>query len=117
MSAFYSKLLARTDDILEISVKSGKDSTSSPEFGHTKGEIQKNVAKKYISIQRGVKLRKPSILMVPEFHPVFLVFLSGSTAATEIFTAPTYTAAIIPLEPCALNAEIQHFVLSFNISY
>jgi hypothetical protein len=43
-----------------------------PEFGHTQGEIQKTPAKKYISIQLGVKLRKPSILMVPEFHPVFL---------------------------------------------
>jgi hypothetical protein len=37
---------------LEISVKSGKDSTSTPEFGHTQGEIQKKPAKKYIiSIQ------------------------------------------------------------------
>jgi hypothetical protein len=26
---------------LEISMKSGKDSTSTPEFGHTQGEIQK----------------------------------------------------------------------------
>jgi hypothetical protein len=33
-----------------------------PEFGHTQGEIQKNPPKKYISIQRGVKLRKPSIV-------------------------------------------------------
>jgi hypothetical protein len=35
-----------------------------PEFGHTQGEIQKTPAKKYISIQRGMKLRKPSILVV-----------------------------------------------------
>jgi hypothetical protein len=35
-----------------------------------------------------------------------------------IFTAPTCRAAIIPLEPCALNGEIQHhFVLGFSISY
>jgi hypothetical protein len=34
-----------------------------------------------------------------------------------IFTARTCTATIIPLEPCALNAEIQHFVLSVSISY
>jgi hypothetical protein len=32
-------------------------------------------------------------------------------------TAPTCTATIIPLEPCALNAEIQHFKPSFSISY
>jgi hypothetical protein len=45
-----------------------------PEFGHTQGETPKKPAKIYISIQRagGVKLIKPSILMVPEFHPVFL---------------------------------------------
>jgi len=34
---------------------SGKD----PEFGHTYGEILKKPAKKYISIQWGLKLRKP----------------------------------------------------------
>jgi hypothetical protein len=44
-----------------------------PEFGHSKGEIpKKNLQKEYISIQGGVKLRKPSILMIPEFHSVFL---------------------------------------------
>jgi hypothetical protein len=38
------------------------------EFGHTQGEIPKKPAKKYISIQGGgaggLKLRKPSILVV-----------------------------------------------------
>jgi len=48
--------------------------------------------------------------MVPEFHPVFLFLLSASTA-------PTYTATIIPPEPCALDAGIQLFVQSFIISY
>jgi hypothetical protein len=50
-----------------------------PEFGHTQGEIKKKPAKKYASIQKlrvvklkGVELTKPSILMAPEFHPVFL---------------------------------------------
>jgi hypothetical protein len=32
-------------------------------------------------------------------------FLSTSTAATYIFTAPTCTTTIITLEPCALNTE------------
>jgi hypothetical protein len=41
-----------------------------PEFGHTKGEIKKKPAKKYISMQgEGVKLRKP----FQEFYPVFLL--------------------------------------------
>jgi hypothetical protein len=30
-----------------------------PEFGHTQGEIIKKPAQKYISIQQGMKLRKP----------------------------------------------------------
>jgi hypothetical protein len=34
------------------------------EFGHTQGEIQRKPAKKYISIQLGMKLREPSILVV-----------------------------------------------------
>ncbi len=36
-----------------------------PEFGHhTQGEIKKKPAKKYISILGGMKLTKPSILVV-----------------------------------------------------
>jgi hypothetical protein len=41
-------------------------------------------------------------------------FVSASTAATYIFTAPTCRTTIITLEPCALNAEFQHFMLGFN---
>jgi len=69
---------------LEIFVKLGKDSTSTLSLV-IHGAIQKNPAKKYISIQPGGGGggRKPSIiLMVPEFHPLFLLFLSGSTAVT-----------------------------------
>jgi hypothetical protein len=51
-----------------------------------------------------------------EFHPVFPFFLSASTAATYIFTAPTCTTTIIGLEPCALmNAEYQHFILRMSL--
>jgi len=35
-----------------------------PQFGHTQGEIFQKPAQKYISIQWGMKLRKPSILVV-----------------------------------------------------
>ncbi len=49
--------------------------------------------------------------------PCLSFFPSGSTAATYIVTATTCTATIISLEPCALIAEIQHFVLSSSISY
>jgi hypothetical protein len=41
-----------------------KTQHQNPEFGHTQGEIQQKPAKKYISIQSGMKLKKPSILVV-----------------------------------------------------
>jgi hypothetical protein len=46
--------------------KVGKTQHQNPEFGHTQGEIyKKKPAKKYISIQGGMKLKKkPSILVV-----------------------------------------------------
>ncbi len=40
--------------------------------------------------------------------------LSAFTVATYVFTAPTCATTIITLEPCALNAEFQHFILRFN---
>jgi hypothetical protein len=39
------------------------------------------------------------------------------SAATYIFTAPTCTTTIVTLEPCALNAEFQHFLLRFNKNF
>jgi hypothetical protein len=35
-----------------------------PEFSHTQGEIKKNLQKNTLAIKGGVKLRKPSILVV-----------------------------------------------------
>jgi hypothetical protein len=35
-----------------------------PEFRHAQGDIKKKPATKYISVQWGMKLRKPSILVV-----------------------------------------------------
>ncbi len=34
-----------------------------------------------------------------------------------IFTAPTCTIPTITLEPCAVNAEFQHFILRFNKNF
>jgi hypothetical protein len=88
-----------------------------PEFGHTQGEIKKKPAKKYISFQWGMTLRKPSILVVNWVSSCLSFFLCASSAATYIFTAPNCATTIIDLEPCALNAEFQYFVLSCSISY
>jgi hypothetical protein len=60
-----------------------------------------------------MKLRKPSILVVNWVSSCLFFFLSASTAATDIFSAPNCTTTIISLEPCALNAEYQHFILRF----
>jgi hypothetical protein len=40
--------------------------------------------------------------------------MSASTAATYIFIAPNCTTTIIGIEPRALNAGFQRFVLRFN---
>jgi hypothetical protein len=57
--------------IIELSVKSRKDSTSNLSLVIHRVRFLKKPAKKYIRIQEGMKLRKPSILMVAQFHPVF----------------------------------------------
>jgi hypothetical protein len=43
--------------------------------------------------------------------------LSANTIATYILSAHTSTTIIITLEPCALNAEFQHFILRFNKNF
>jgi hypothetical protein len=40
--------------------------------------------------------------------------LSVSIAVTYIFIALTCTITIVTLEPCALKAEFQYFILRFN---
>ncbi len=99
--------------ILEISVKSGKDRVSTPSLVIHGLRFKKNLQRSTLAL----KLRKPSIFMVSWVSPFFLFVFSASTAATKILTAPTCTATIIHLEPCALTAEIQYFALSFSISY
>ncbi len=77
-----------------------KTQHQNPEFGHTQGEIQKKKpAKKYISIQQGMKLKKPSILVVNCVSSWLSFSLSAFTANTYIFTAPNCTTTIISLEP------------------
>jgi hypothetical protein len=56
-----------------------------------------------------MKLRKPSILVVNRVSSCLSFFLSASTTATYIFTAPNCTTTIITLEPCASSAEYQGF--------
>jgi hypothetical protein len=94
-----------------------KTQHKNPEFDHTEGEIQKKKpAKKYLSIQGGMKLKKPSILVVklsfilsflfPELLPPLLLNIFSLLLSPNCRT--------ISVEPCALNAEFQHFILRFN---
>ncbi len=62
-----------------------------PEFGYTQGEIEKkNLRKSTLAFKPGgrwgLKLRKPSILMVPEFHPVFLFPLSVDFHCSYVYS-------------------------------
>jgi hypothetical protein len=80
------------------------------EFGHTQGEIKKTCnAKQYISIQRGVKLRRPPCF--PErlrccyidFHCSYVnsYYNSSRTLCIKCWDSPFRT-------------EFQHFILRFN---
>jgi hypothetical protein len=44
----------------------------------------------------------------------FLFSIAPPLLLIYIFTAPTCKATIISLEPCALNADFQHFIPGFN---
>ncbi len=82
-----------------------------PQFGHhTHGEIKKKKpAKKCISIQLGMKLRKPSILVLLNWVSScrsFFLSAASTTDATSIFTAPICTTTIISLEACLRTALV-----------
>jgi hypothetical protein len=68
-----------------------------------------------------VKLRKAPIfcgkLSFILFWPSPSFFLNAYIAATYIFNALTCTTITITLEPCALDAEFQHFIPRFNKNF
>jgi len=70
-----------------------------PEFGPKPGEIfLKNLQKLTLAFNWGSNSEMHHFLCQTEFHPVLTrlsFFLSASTAATYIFTAPTCTTTII----------------------
>jgi hypothetical protein len=66
-----------------------------------------------ISIQGRVKLRKPS-----NFLPCLSCFPERLHCCCYIYFHCSYLYSYYEFsQPCALNAQIQHFVLSFSISY
>jgi len=53
-------------------------------------------------------------IFVVNFLTLFLFIFNTSTIIAYIFTALTCKVVIIIFEPCALNANFQHFILRFN---
>jgi hypothetical protein len=90
--------------------KSGKYSTSTLSLVINRVRFFLNLQKKYSSPDS----ENHQFWWISEFHLVFLFSLASPLDATYIFTPPTCTATIIPLEPCAWNAEFHHFILNFN---
>jgi hypothetical protein len=86
-----------------------------PEFRHKQGENEKKPCKaSTLERKTGWNWENHPVLVVFSVSPCLSFFLSASTSATYIFTAPTSTATIIPLQSCAWNAEFHYFILSFN---
>jgi hypothetical protein len=86
-------------------------------WSYTRWDSKKNLQKSTLAFNGGWwNSETPSILVVNWVSSCLSFFLSASTSPlllrTYIFTAPNYcTTTIITLEPCALNAEFQHFIL------
>jgi hypothetical protein len=58
---------------------------------------------------------RPSRKRPQRAHPQLVhwwVLIHSSPVATYIFVASTCATTIITLEPCALNAKFQHFILT-----
>jgi len=89
--------------ILELSIKSGNYGARTASFGTIGYQM------------RGMKILQNEITGIQaSFSTNFggklsfilsFLFLTASTAAAYIFTAPACTTTIISLQPCALNAE------------
>jgi hypothetical protein len=105
-----SKVRMKTIHIRVIR-KVRKTQHQNPEFGHTCWDSKKNLQKSTLASKGGMKLRKQSILVVNWVSSWLSFSLSASTAATYIFTAPYCTTTIISLDPYALHAEYEHFIL------
>jgi hypothetical protein len=98
------KLHPNLTSLIEISAKSGKDSTSTLSLVINRVRFKKNLPPNSTLAFKGWKAgNSGNHQWFPEFHPLSFV-LSASTDVTYIFTAPTCTVTKIPLEPCPLNA-------------
>jgi hypothetical protein len=88
-----------------------------PEFGHTQGEIQKHLQKSTLAFNWGWNSENHQFWWFLSFTLSFFFPDHLHWCYIDFQYSYLYISTIIPLEPCALNAGIQRFVLSFSISY
>jgi hypothetical protein len=109
---------------LEISIKSGEDSNSTLSLVIHGVRFKRNLQKSTLALKGGgVKLRKPSILIVPEwtvsfFFPERLHYCYIDFHCSYLYSY--YNSSRTSCIKCwdsAFRTEFQHFVLSFSISY
>jgi hypothetical protein len=70
--AKFSKNLPNLSKTIEVSVKSGKNRTSTLSLVIHRVRFEINLQKSKLALKGGGETQEPSTLMVPEFHPVFL---------------------------------------------
>jgi hypothetical protein len=79
------------------------------EFDHTQFEIQEKPARKYISIQQGMKFHKTINFGGKLSFIISFLFLKHLHCCTYIYFIPlNCTIIIISFKPYALNVEYQH---------
>ncbi len=105
--------------ILGISVKSGKDSTSTLSFVMHRVGLRKTSPKKHISIQGGHETLE-TIKIVPEFSPYLSFFLSSSIdidfhcSCLYSHYSSSRNLCIKSLDSAFFRTEFQHFILRFD---
>jgi len=96
----------------DIRKKSGKVSTSTLTLVIHKVRISKNVQNSTVAFNWGWNSENHQFWWLLSFTVSFFF-----PARLHHCCYLDFPATIIPLEPCALNVEVQHFALSFSISY
>ncbi len=105
----------------EFSVKSRKHSTRTLSLVQNRVRFKENLQESKLALGRrgsGVKLRNaPFFLCQTEFHPVLtpcFLFPERLHSCYIYFHCSYMYNYYSQLEPCALNAEFQHFIPRFN---
>jgi hypothetical protein len=107
--------------LVEFPVKSGKHGTSTLSLVQNRVRFLKNVLKSTLAFKGGVSNSEiPHFLCQTEFHPVLtpsFVFHGCLHWCWVYFRCSYMYNYYNYLEPCALNAEFQHFIPRFNKNF